>query len=127
MMNNCNCCEDSNEIKITLEEESPIDINLDNRLNIVPIKNHDELAHLDYEESGHTGFTPSKLSLLPDADGNMKNDRLYVITNYNNQPTKITIRQLQDRMIRTASVMPNDLEVGQYLFLERNGGQNNGD
>ena len=127
MMNNCNCCEDSNEIKITLEEESPIDINLDNRLSVVTTINHDELKHLDYEESGHTGFMPSKLSLLPDVSSSAENSRINIMANINDSPQKITISDLSKRIIRTIEgEMPSDIQVGQYIRIikEEN---NNGD
>ena len=121
MMNNCNCecnnCE--NEIVITLEDADDLNVNLNDRLNVITTHNHNELHNLDYENAGHTGFTPSRLNLLAGVENSVSNDRLVVIANVDNVASKITARQLQDRMIRTASSIPNDLQEGQYLFLEK--------
>lgn len=122
-MNNCNCnCCDNDEIKITFEEvedENPIHIDFNDRLNVIITHKHNELDNLDYENAGHTGFTPSRLSLLANVENSVTNDRLVVMANVDNVASKITARQLQDRMIRTASEIPSDLQVGQYLFLEK--------
>lgn len=136
MMNNCNCCDD-NEIKITLEEESPItatiednddiDVNFNNKLNIILTRKHNELENLDYEESGHTGFMPSKLSLLPDVSSSAENSRINIMANINDNPQKITVSELSKRIIRTVEgEIPSDIQVGQYVRIikEEN---NNGD
>lgn len=122
-MNNCNCnCCDNDEIKITFEEvedENPIHIDFNDRLNVIITHKHNELDNLDYEDAGHTGFTPSRLNLLANVGNSVNNERLVVMANVDNVASKITARQLQDRMIRTASEIPSDLQVGQYLFLEK--------
>lgn len=126
-MNNCNCnCCDNDEIKITFEEvedENPIHIDFNDRLNVIITHKHNELDNLDYEDAGHTGFTPSRLNLLANVGNSVTNDRLVVMANVDNVASKITARQLQDRIIRTASEIPNDLQEGQYLFLEKNENQ----
>ena len=106
----------SNEILYVVSFDE--DINLE-------VKYHNELQGLDYEEAGHTGFTPSRLSLLNNVGSDVTNQRLVVMANVDNVASKITANDLRKRMIRTESSIPNDLQVGQYLFLEKSNNQEN--
>lgn len=107
------------EIIVVLEDDGEVDLSFDDRINIIQTHNHDELQNLDYESSGHTGFVPSKLSLLPQASKQTSNERLSLFVSDNGTPSHITIKEISERIIRTADEIPSDLQEGQYLFLEK--------
>lgn len=113
MMNRNRYC---NDIVIEFENEEEIDVDFNDRLDIS--QNHNRLYNLDYEVSGHTGFMPSRLSLLNDVDPSINNNKVNLLASVENQPSKITIKELQDRIIRTSNTVSDDLQVGQYLFKE---------
>ena len=123
--------EDDDELQLDMNDDDEVNVDFNDRLNVIITHKHNELENLDYEEAGHTGFTPSRLNLLANVDNDVSNERLIVMANVDNVASKISVRQLQERMIRTASEIPSDLQIGQYLFLEKNeieeGEQNNGD
>lgn len=84
-------------------------------------KKHDLLEHLDYDSSGHIGFMPQRLSILPNVNANVPNERL-VVAIHDTQTqvaNKISLPNLADRIIKTAGTeLPSDLQKGQYVFLE---------
>lgn len=106
------------DLIIKFEDEEDLDLSFDEDIKL-EVKYHNELEGLDYEEAGHTGFTPSRLSLLNDVSSNVTNERLVVMANVDNVASKMTASDLMKRMIRTASQVPSDLQIGQYLFLEK--------
>lgn len=112
------------DLIIRFEDEEDLDLSFDEDINL-EVKYHNELQGLDYEEAGHTGFTPSRLSLLNNVGSDVTNQRLVVMANVDNVASKITANDLRKRMIRTESSIPNDLQVGQYLFLEKSNNQEN--
>lgn len=84
-------------------------------------KKHDLLEHLDYDSSGHTGFMPQRLSILPTVASSVPNDRLVVAVHdtQTQSANKISIPNLADRIIKTAGTeLPSNMNVGQYVFLE---------
>lgn len=105
---------ESTEIKI---EEKETKIDMDGKLNITTPTNHNQLLGLDYEEAGHTGFTPSRLNLLADVESDVSNSRLNILVNVDDVASKMTLSDLQKRIIRSVNgVMPTDLQVGQYIL-----------
>lgn len=112
--------EEPNPINVELEESQPIDIDLTGKIVLKYVEpDHPKLDHLDYEESGHTGFTPGRLNLLENVNVSTSNERLFVVANVNDKPSKISLRDVSKRIIRTAENVPDDLQVGQYLLLEK--------
>ena len=84
---------------------------------------HSALYNLDYEHSGHTGFMPSRLSILPEINQNDSNERLTLSVYDSNSDSakKINFSNFAARIIRTSNTqMPNDIQKGQYVFLEIN-------
>lgn len=112
MMNRNRCC---NDIVIEFENEEELNVDFTNETTIS--KEHDKLLHLDFEVAGHTGFMPSRLSLLTPIT-NQENSRISLLAIVDDEtPASITMNDLRDRIIRTSDEIPEDLQKGQYLFL----------
>ena len=120
MMNKNRCC---NDIVIEFENEEELNVDFTNETTIS--REHDKLLHLDYEEAGHTGFMPSRLSLLNNIDPSTTNNNINLLASVDDEPSKLNVDDLRKRIIRTSNEVPTDLQVGQYLFLEK-GDNNNG-
>lgn len=100
--------------------------------NVDGVVDHDKLNNLDYEHSGHTGFAsearlnameqatvPKRLDALP-VMGNMSNrGTAYLYVDNNGKSEKISIRQALATLIRTDTKKPDDMQVGEYLFLKK--------
>ncbi len=113
----------ANEIKIRLSDPEQIKLDFSDRVVLKYIEpDHTKLDNLDYENCGHTGFMPSRPSLLPNLPQNVKNERisLSVYNNETNEAAKIELNDFIGRVIKTVSSVPSDTQKGQYLFLEIN-------
>ena len=115
--------ENEEDMIINVENEEPININLDDRISIVQSFQHKDLIGLDYESSGHTGFTPSRLNTLPDLNKN--SNRMNVLVSVDDEGTlsKISMKEMFGLFIRQGKEIPSDMQSGEYLFLEK--GDNN--
>lgn len=116
------------EIQVNIEKPNEIQFGLKERLNIIAPKYHNELLGLDYEHSGHTGFAsskdlenyvPKKLNLLNPLNSSSDRNKVLLYVDNNGQDCNITMNDLLDKKIRTVVEIPNDYQVGDYLFLER--------
>lgn len=108
-------------------KQKEIDVYIDKPINILPQYDHNKLNNLDYENSGHTGFAsqkelenyvPKKLSLLPDVDSTSNRASILLYADDNGKSCKISIKDMLSKQIRTSSVIPDDLQEGEYVFLE---------
>ena len=61
---------------------------------------------------------PKKLSLLPDVNPTSSRSSILLYADDNGKSCKISIKELLSKQIRTSSVIPKDLQEGEYLFLE---------
>ena len=61
---------------------------------------------------------PKKLSLLPDVNPTSSRSSILLYADDNGNSCKISIKELLSKQIRTSSVIPKDLQEGEYLFLE---------
>ena len=61
---------------------------------------------------------PKKLSLLPDVNPTSSRSSILLYADDNGNSCKISIKELLSKQIRTSSVIPDDLQEGEYLFLE---------
>ena len=61
---------------------------------------------------------PKKLSLLPDVNPASSRSSILLYADDNGNSCKISIKELLSKQIRTSSVIPKDLQEGEYLFLE---------
>ena len=121
-----NNCVQERDLIIKFEEDDPevvniesndINVEMDSDINVTPPVEHSELLGLDYEDAGHTGFTPSRLNLLANVSPSVSNERLNVLVNVDNVASKMTLSDLQKRIIRSVDgEMPEDLQVGQYIL-----------
>lgn len=110
-------------------------VSVSEKINVTQItgnSDHDKLNNLDYEHSGHTGFAsetrlnaveqatvPKRLDALP-VMGNMSNrGTAYLYVDNNGTSEKISIRQALATLIRTDTKKPDDMQVGEYLFLKK--------
>ena len=85
------------ELNIVLEDPSEIDIDLGDKLNIVPIDGapHNKLGNLDYEHSGHTGFAPSRLENVEEVlDEDIENAEIF--TDVEGSDKKISVNKIID-------------------------------
>lgn len=74
-------------------------------------------AGISIDASNRISVTALNLNAMPTV--NTTNDRISLITNVNNEIQKITFNDMAKRIIQTADEIPNTLEIGQYLFLEK--------
>lgn len=110
-------------ISVKLKDADNIGINFNDRLVLKYVEpDHSKLDNLDYEHSGHTGFMPSRLSLLPNVQNSIQNSRLVLATfdTETNETNKIGFNELKDRIIKTSPVFEQVNQKGQYIFLEIN-------
>lgn len=61
---------------------------------------------------------PKKLSLLPDVDSTSNRSSILLYADDNGKSCKISIKDMLSKQIRTSSVIPDDLQEGEYVFLE---------
>ena len=61
---------------------------------------------------------PKKLSLLPDVNPTSSRSSILLYADDNGKSCKISIKELLSKQIRTSSIVPDDLQEGEYLFLE---------
>lgn len=123
-----------NEQKASLDSKG-LSVAVSDKINVTQItgnSDHDQLNNLDYEHSGHTGFAsearlnaveqatvPKRLDALP-VMGNMSNrGTAYLYVDNNGKSEKISIRQALATLIRTGTEKPDDMQVGEYLFLKK--------
>ena len=123
-----------NEQKASLDSKG-LRVSVSDKINVTQItgnSDHDKLNNLDYENSGHTGFAsetrlnavaqatvPKRLDVLP-VMGNMSNrGTAYLYVDNNGTSEKVSIRQALATLIRTDTKKPDDMQVGEYLFLKK--------
>lgn len=105
---------------------------LEERINVVAVKNHNELQNLDYEHSGHIGFAsearlnavekatvPKRLDALNTMSNTQDRRKAYLYVDNNGESEKISIAQALSTLIRTDVKQPDDMQVGEYLFLKK--------
>ena len=101
---------------------------LKNKINN-DVTSHDKLTNLDYESSGHTGFAsefaltklkeetvPKRLTDFSIAKGSSKTQYVYV--DNNGQDGKLSIKDINSKVLRTVNSVPDDMEDGEYIFLK---------
>lgn len=101
---------------------------LNQTMTILASQNHDELQHLDYEHSGHTGFAsekqvelllPSNISVLPRNNLANRDAKIYLYDpSVEGGKTQCTVGELLDSKIQTVSAVPDNLQLNDYIFLE---------
>ena len=111
-----------NRLKVQIKNDI-LSSNIDDRV-VVQKKyieaDHTQLDNLNYESSGHTGFMPSRLTLLPSVEKDISNHRL-MLPIYDvglSRTSNISFDNLKDRIIRSCENMPDDLQKGQYVLIE---------
>lgn len=108
------------DIRVRLIPEPPLKVDFNNKLVLKYVEpNHAKLENLDYEHSGHTGFMPAKVSLLPEVSQDVQNERL-VLSIYDSQTQSagsIAFDDLRKRIIKTDDTTTGS-QKGQYIFLE---------
>ena len=105
---------------------------LEERINVVAVKNHNELQNLDYEHSGHIGFAsearlnavekatvPKRLVALNTMSNTQDRRKAYLYVDNNGESEKTSIAQALSTLIRTDVKQPDDMQVGEYLFLKK--------
>lgn len=110
-------------LRVNLNREDNVNVDFNNRLVLRYVEpDHSKLDNLDYENSGHTGFMPAKLSLLPVVPKAVQNGHLMLSTyNTNTEETNsIEFDDLRKRIIKTSTVLSSDDQKGQYIFIEIN-------
>lgn len=110
-------------LHINLNPEDNINVDFNNRLVLKYVEpDHSKLDNLDYENSGHTGFMPAKLSLLPRVPRAVQNGHLMLSTyNTNTEETNsIEFDDLRKRIIKTSTAFSSADQKGQYIFIEIN-------
>ena len=120
-----------NEKKASLDSKG-LRVSVSDKINVTQItgnSDHDKLNNLDYEHSGHIGFASSEqvklclskdLSVLPKNNLQNRNAKIYLYDDMLSvKETQTTIQELLDAKIKTVSSVPDNLQNGDYIFLER--------
>lgn len=120
-----------NEKKASLDSKG-LRVSVIDKINVTQItgnSDHDKLNNLDYEHSGHTGFASSEqvklclskdLSVLPKNNLQNRNAKIYLYDDMLSvKETQTTIQELLNAKIKTVSSVPDNLQNGDYIFLER--------
>ena len=111
----------ANDVRNKMQNPDPLVLDMEDNLVLKFVNpNHAELENLDYEHSGHTGFMPSKLSLLPEVPSTTNNSRLSLsVYNEDTQESgRINLNDFAGRIIKAVSEVPADAQKGQFLFLQ---------
>lgn len=111
------------ETRVNLCPDKNVNIDLGHRITLKYVEpDHSKLDNLDYENSGHTGFMPAKLSLLPKVPRAVQNGHLLLTTyNTNTEETNsIEFDDLRKRIIKTSTAFSSTDQKGQYIFIEIN-------
>ena len=117
---------ENNEIDATLDDNE-INANLDDRISVIEPRNHSDLNGLDYESSGHKGFAssqqlnllvPKRLSTLPNLSALSDRTKANLYVDDNGNDTKVAIATMLNFILRKGEQIPNDMQKGEYLFLE---------
>jgi len=112
----------ANTIRINVRDNEPLKLGFENDITLKYVgADHTKLDNLDYEHSGHTGFMPAKLSILPEVGKDIPNNKLRLsVFNPDTEITsQIAFNDLKDRIIKTGSAEElASLEKGQYYFQE---------
>lgn len=137
----------TNQVKVHFNKLDTIDIDTntpslkiksDERYLInVNSNNHNELNNLDFENSGHIGFASSKelnvlkqttvptnLSILPKLSKNANRNYANVYVDNNGVGSRISVKELLSTLLRTSDKIPDDLQNGEYIFLEKGDNSN---
>ena len=118
---------ETNEIDVSLESNE-INANIDDRISVIEPRNHSDLNGLDYESSGHTGFAsseqlnllvPKRLNTIPNLSNMADRKQAYVYIDNNGSDSKISISNMLSCFLRKGETVPDDMQVGEYLFLEK--------
>lgn len=76
-------------------------------------------AGISIDNSNRISVTAFNLNYMPNVAKTTSNNRINIISNVNNEVQKMTLNDVASRIIKTVDEMPNDLEVGQYVFLNK--------
>lgn len=117
------------EAKIKVKDEK-IKLEMEESLNLLSeTQYHRDLQGLDFESSGHTGFAseqqisillPKDISILPQNNLENRQAKIYLYDpSQSNKETQVSVGDLLNTKIRTVSSVPNNLQNGDYIFLER--------
>ena len=123
-----------NEQKASLDSKG-LRVSVSDKINVTQItgnSDHDKLYNLDYEHSGHIGFAsearlnaleqatvPKRLDALKTMDSKQDRKKAYLYVDNNGESEKISIAQALSTLIRTDVKQPDDMQVGEYLFLKK--------
>lgn len=118
--------EDDN-VRISLSDPCQIKMNFSDKLVLKLIEpDHTRLSNLDYEHSGHTGFMPTKLSLLPGLPSNTSNRRLKMsLFDTDTEESYVTdFNDVSKRIIKTEGSSYTHTNKDNYVFIEINENNN---
>lgn len=118
-----------NEVRLKLKEEKPVRLESREVISIAAPTYHRDLLGLDYESSGHTGFAsatevklllPKDISVLPKNNLQNRQAKVYLYdSTLEVKETQVSVQELLDSKIKTVDSVPNNLQNGDYIFLER--------
>ena len=110
---NINISFESQKIDYTIKKGNVLTCNL-KEITTVPTSSNLEKRVSLLEQT----TVPKKLSLLPDVNPTSSRSSILLYADDNGKSCKISIKELLSKQIRTSSVVPKDLQEGEYLFLE---------
>lgn len=89
--------------------------------------NHNNLKNLDYESSGHKGFA-SEIALTKVKNESVprrlneitltkcKPSKQFIFIDDNGSDGKLSIKDINSRVLKTVDTIPSDIEDGEYIF-----------
>ena len=63
-------------------------------------------------------FVPKRLSLVKEVEAKDDRSKIYLFVDNNGRDAKISLKDINSKILRTVNEVPTDLQVGEYIFLE---------
>lgn len=63
-------------------------------------------------------FVPKRLALVKEVEAKDDRSKIYLFVDNNGQDAKISLKDINSKILRTVNEVPTDLQVGEYIFLE---------
>lgn len=110
-------------VRISLSDPCPVKLSFNDEIVIKQIEpDHRRLSNLDYENSGHVGFMPNKLSLLPELPSTTSNRnlRMSLFDTNTEESYVVDFDDVRKRIIKTEGSSYVHTNKDEYVFIEIN-------
>lgn len=67
-------------------------------------------------------MVPKRLNAINTLESTVPKERVYLYCDANGKDAKVSIKEMLSSFVRTDDKIPDDMQVGEYLFLEKKEG-----